>query len=33
MKKNYAHRDWSRLDDALDELWEQVKSVLVTDEK
>ena len=33
MKKNYAHRDWERLDVALDEMWEQVKSVLVKDEK
>jgi hypothetical protein len=33
MKKNYAHRDWGRLDVALDEMWEQVESVLVQGEK
>jgi hypothetical protein len=33
MKRNYAHRDWERLDAALEEMWEQVKGVLVKDEE
>jgi len=29
----YSHREWRRLDAALDEMWEQIKSVLVQDAK
>jgi integrase len=33
MKKNYAHRDWERLDNALGKMWEEVQSILVKDGK